>query len=273
MRRATRASPGGIRRVIEPDRVASQLAHQAPRNALGRASLFAEIKHANWSGVGGIEEREKCEKEGGRNFMMGFWVTIQPRAALFSSASFGHILSEIGHCLVAAWLDTRMDRSFSLRARLSVYASPQSSETSSSAASATTRHFIVFSTASQRSPSLPRIGIPDHVRQPAFSRTLRIPRGMEVIGREDFELFPPRLAESFRLDDEEVFRTGQPKRNIVELFFNEQGVPDWYITHKIPLRDDCGKVIGLMGISHSFEGRREVLHRDLQLGSHPGLHP
>jgi PAS domain S-box-containing protein len=87
----------------------------------------------------------------------------------------------------------------------------------------------------------------------------------EVIGKDDFDLFPPRLAESFRRDDEEVFRTGEPKKNIVELFFNEQGVPDWYITNKLPLRDRHGDVIGLMGISHAYEERREVLHRDLQL--------
>jgi len=86
-----------------------------------------------------------------------------------------------------------------------------------------------------------------------------------VIGKDDFDLFPPRLAESFRRDDEEVFRTGAPKKNIVELFFNEQGVPDWYITNKLPLRDRHGAVIGLMGISHAYEERREVLHRDLQL--------
>src|SRR5215475_13204377 len=49
----------------------------------------------------------------------------------------------------------------------------------------------------------------------------------ELIGRNDYELFPPRLAENFRRDDEEVLRTGEPKLNIVELFFNEQGLPDW----------------------------------------------
>lgn len=87
----------------------------------------------------------------------------------------------------------------------------------------------------------------------------------QIIGRDDFELFPPRLAESFRRDDEEVMRTGEPKLNIVELFFNEQGLPDWFITNKLPLRDRRGRVIGVMGTVHSYEGRREMLHRDLQL--------
>ncbi|MGV3533981.1 MAG: helix-turn-helix domain-containing protein [Chthoniobacteraceae bacterium] len=87
----------------------------------------------------------------------------------------------------------------------------------------------------------------------------------DVIGKSDFELFPERLAESFRRDDEEVFRTGQPKLNIVELFFNEQGVPDWFVTNKLPLRNDEGELIGLMASIHSYEGRREVLHPYLQL--------
>jgi PAS domain S-box-containing protein len=90
-------------------------------------------------------------------------------------------------------------------------------------------------------------------------------RETEVIGKNDFELFPERLAENFRRDDEEVLRTGEPKLNIVELFFNDQGVPDWFITNKLPLRDGRGAVIGVMGTVHSYEGRREVLHPYLQL--------
>ena len=87
----------------------------------------------------------------------------------------------------------------------------------------------------------------------------------QVIGREDFDLFPPRLAESFRRDDEEVVRTGEPKTNIVELFFTEQGVPDWFITNKLPIRDHTGHIIGVMGTVQSYEHRREVLQPYLQL--------
>jgi len=87
----------------------------------------------------------------------------------------------------------------------------------------------------------------------------------ELIGKDDFELFPARLAENFRRDDEEVMRTGEPKLNIVELFFNEQGVPDWFITNKLPLRDHDGHVIGVMGTVHSYAARRGALHPDIQL--------
>src|SRR6186997_3373961 len=87
----------------------------------------------------------------------------------------------------------------------------------------------------------------------------------EIIGKDDFELFPTRLAESFRRDDEEVMRSGEPKLNIVELFFTQQGIPDWFVTNKLPLRDRKGHVIGVMGTVQSYEGRRQVLQPYLQL--------
>jgi PAS domain S-box-containing protein len=87
----------------------------------------------------------------------------------------------------------------------------------------------------------------------------------QIIGKDDFELFPTRLAESFRRDDEEVMRSGEPKLNIVELFFTQQGIPDWFVTNKLPLRDRKGQVMGVMGTVQSYEGRRQVLQPYLQL--------
>lgn len=87
----------------------------------------------------------------------------------------------------------------------------------------------------------------------------------QVLGKDDFQLFPSRLAENFRRDDEEILRTGQPKLNIVELFFTEQGVPDWFVTNKLPIRDRRDRVIGVMGTVQSYEARRQVLQPYLQL--------
>jgi AraC-like DNA-binding protein len=70
----------------------------------------------------------------------------------------------------------------------------------------------------------------------------------EILGKDDFALFPARLAENFRRDDEEVLRTGQAKLGIVELFFNRQGIPDWFVTHKLPIFDHQRRTIGVMGI-------------------------
>lgn len=86
-----------------------------------------------------------------------------------------------------------------------------------------------------------------------------------IVGKNDFDLFPGRLAENFRRDDEEVLRTARPKLNIVELFFTDQGIPDWFVTNKLPLLDHAGRVIGIMGTVQSFEGKKQVLQPYLQI--------
>jgi len=87
----------------------------------------------------------------------------------------------------------------------------------------------------------------------------------EILGKDDFELFPSRLAETFRRDDEVVLRSGEPRINLVELFFNRQGIPDWFVTNKLPLRDLNGQIIGLMGTTHSYEARKAMLQPFLNL--------
>ncbi|MEM7147361.1 MAG: AraC family transcriptional regulator, partial [Verrucomicrobiota bacterium] len=81
----------------------------------------------------------------------------------------------------------------------------------------------------------------------------------EIVGKTDFELFPPALALNFRRDDEFVIQSAEPKLNIVELFFNQQGIPDWYLTNKLPVHDSSGKVIGLMGTVQSYERRKQFM--------------
>ncbi|MDF1849349.1 MAG: AraC family transcriptional regulator [Verrucomicrobiales bacterium] len=87
----------------------------------------------------------------------------------------------------------------------------------------------------------------------------------EVIGKTDFELFPDRLAEKFREDDEEVITTGKPKLKIIELFFNRQGLPDWYFTNKFPVFGKDGSIIGVMGTVQSYTGRKSALTPHLEL--------
>jgi len=87
----------------------------------------------------------------------------------------------------------------------------------------------------------------------------------ELIGKEDFDFFPQRLAENFRRDDEEVLRTGEPRLNIVELFFNPQGIPDWFITNKMPVRDRRRRVIGVMGTTQSYGQALQTVHPYLQI--------
>ena len=87
----------------------------------------------------------------------------------------------------------------------------------------------------------------------------------DLVGRTDFDLFPPHLAEHFRKDDAEVMGSGRPKLRIIELFFNRQGLPDWYFTNKYPVFGKGGEVIGVMGTVQSYERRRAAMTPHVQL--------
>ena len=79
----------------------------------------------------------------------------------------------------------------------------------------------------------------------------------QMLGKTDFDFFPTHMAEHFRTDDKEVMQKKLPKVQIVELFFNRQGIPDWYITNKFPVLDANGNAIGLMGTTQSYTGAKE----------------
>ncbi len=57
----------------------------------------------------------------------------------------------------------------------------------------------------------------------------------ELIGKTDYDLFPKTMADQYRRDDHEVMENAAPKLNIIETFFNRQGLPDWYRAHKLPI--------------------------------------
>ncbi len=87
----------------------------------------------------------------------------------------------------------------------------------------------------------------------------------DLVGKTDYDLFPPHLAEHFRRDDAEVMESGRPKLRIIELFFNRQGLPDWYFTNKFPVFGEGGAVIGVMGTVQSYERRRAAMTPHVQL--------
>ncbi len=80
----------------------------------------------------------------------------------------------------------------------------------------------------------------------------------EVLGKDDFELFPKELAEGFVADDRTVIQTGQPVINREEYVIDEQGQKRWLVTSKIPLRDEEGQTIGLVGIGRDITERKKA---------------
>jgi PAS domain S-box-containing protein len=79
----------------------------------------------------------------------------------------------------------------------------------------------------------------------------------EAIGKTDFDLFPRDIAEKFWADDQKVIQ-GQPLFNQEEYFLSEQGEKSWLLTSKLPLRDQSGKIVGLVGIGRNITERKRA---------------
>lgn len=87
----------------------------------------------------------------------------------------------------------------------------------------------------------------------------------DIVGMDDYDLFPSKLATQFRREDLKVLETGMPISSIVELFPNTEGNPDWSETEKYPLFGKNGEVCGLCGTVRSYEGVRESLASYLEV--------
>ncbi len=81
----------------------------------------------------------------------------------------------------------------------------------------------------------------------------------EFYGKTDFDLLPRSMAEKFRRDDLRVIESGRPLLEIVEIFVDRRGIPDWFLTNKMPVCDCAGKVIGVMGTIEPYESHQGLL--------------
>ncbi|MEI7989727.1 MAG: PAS domain S-box protein [Chloroflexota bacterium] len=81
---------------------------------------------------------------------------------------------------------------------------------------------------------------------------------MEALGKTDAEIYDADTAASFMATDDLVINNDQPIFNIEECITDSEGKPHWLLTTKIPLHDADGKVIGLVGIGHNINERKQA---------------
>jgi len=102
---------------------------------------------------------------------------------------------------------------------------------------------------------------------PALLKRLGFQSESEAIGVTEAELYPPRLYEKYRRDDEQVFTTGKPLLGLIELWPDSEGRPDWFVTDKLPLFNSDGEVCGLCGTIRSYQEQRTAMQPYLELAA------
>ncbi len=77
----------------------------------------------------------------------------------------------------------------------------------------------------------------------------------DLTGRSDADFYTPELAKSFLEDDQSVLRSGEPLVNRSEKAKDSDGNDIIILTTKVPLKDEHGKTIGLVGVGRNITER------------------
>lgn len=71
----------------------------------------------------------------------------------------------------------------------------------------------------------------------------------QLIGKRPCDVCPGDWGRIPSEQDEQVLKSGRPLLGHLELHWYSPHQPGWCLTTKLPIRDDAGKVIGIVGIS------------------------
>lgn len=93
-----------------------------------------------------------------------------------------------------------------------------------------------------------------------FAHTVGYKNREDIIGKSDFDFPWKAQAEKYKLDDEDVIKTGTPKLNIPDIVITADGQELQVISNKVPLCDSTGAVIGVLGITTDITHQKQTEH-------------
>ncbi len=79
-----------------------------------------------------------------------------------------------------------------------------------------------------------------------------------LIGKSDLELFNYAFWQRTRAQEKELMETGVPIVNLERRLTNPDGSTHWVLVTKVPLHDKEGRIIGLVGINHNIDERKQA---------------
>lgn len=80
---------------------------------------------------------------------------------------------------------------------------------------------------------------------PATAALMRVGSVEELIGKTDFDFFPPEMAAQFRKDEVAALQNDESVR-VDQQALLADGAPGWLSTLKAPFKDEAGRVVGII---------------------------
>ncbi len=80
----------------------------------------------------------------------------------------------------------------------------------------------------------------------------------EIVGKSDFDFVTHELAARFRADELAIMQSGQPLINREEPMDSVTGITRWNLATKVPLRDNTGNIIGIVGMGRDITERKQA---------------
>lgn len=93
----------------------------------------------------------------------------------------------------------------------------------------------------------------------------------EIYGKTDIDLYGEEFGGKTMLDDLEVMESGIPKTGVIDKFKKPNGEYNWTSSTKMPLKNDRGEIIGLLGISREINEIKNAEHAFQWLATHDPL--
>jgi diguanylate cyclase (GGDEF)-like protein/PAS domain S-box-containing protein len=105
----------------------------------------------------------------------------------------------------------------------------------------------------------------------AVARDNGLQRAEELIGKTDFDNFPAETAQRFFDIEQAIIASGHPMIDMEELRSDESGNTKWLLTTKVPMKDDNGIIVGLIGVARNITERKRAESQIYFMAHHDAL--
>ena len=92
----------------------------------------------------------------------------------------------------------------------------------------------------------------------AHCRFLGATKTSEVVGKTVFDFLPSDIAAKFYAEDLQVLQSGEPLVRCVDPSVDSAGNRVWMSVTKMPLRDEDGRLLGLVSATHDITARKDA---------------